>query len=47
MTFAEHQDSTVLSDEELRTLDAHWRAANYLAVGQIYLHGQSAAAPSR
>ncbi|MFG2855762.1 phosphoketolase [Streptomyces mirabilis] len=33
----EHQDSTVLTDEELRTLDAHWRAANYLAVGQIYL----------
>ncbi|CAL9598470.1 phosphoketolase family protein [Streptomyces sp. enrichment culture] len=28
---------TVLSDEELRTLDAHWRAANYLAAGQIYL----------
>ncbi|GAA4990441.1 phosphoketolase family protein [Kitasatospora paranensis] len=25
------------SDQELRTLDAHWRAANYLAVGQIYL----------
>ncbi|MFB7497511.1 phosphoketolase [Streptomyces sp. NPDC056161] len=34
---AEHQDATVLSDEELRTLDAHWRAANYLAAGQIYL----------
>ncbi|MFF7602454.1 phosphoketolase family protein [Streptomyces mirabilis] len=33
----EHQDSTVLTDEELRTLDVHWRAANYLAVGQIYL----------
>ncbi|MFE2521348.1 phosphoketolase family protein [Streptomyces mirabilis] len=33
----EHQDSTVLTDEDLRTLDAHWRAANYLAVGQIYL----------
>ncbi|MER7690259.1 phosphoketolase family protein [Streptomyces sp. NPDC097610] len=33
----EHQDSTVLTDEELRTLDAHWRAAKYLAVGQIYL----------
>lgn len=33
----EHQDSTVLTDDELRTLDAHWRAANYLAVGQIYL----------
>ncbi|MCU7826452.1 phosphoketolase [Kitasatospora sp. DSM 101779] len=26
-----------LSEEELRSLDAHWRAANYLAVGQIYL----------
>ncbi|THA36212.1 phosphoketolase family protein [Streptomyces sp. A1277] len=25
------------SDEELDALDAHWRAANYLAVGQIYL----------
>ncbi|WP_030270942.1 phosphoketolase [Streptomyces sp. NRRL B-24484] len=25
------------SEEELRSLDAHWRAANYLAVGQIYL----------
>ncbi|MFE6000876.1 phosphoketolase [Streptomyces sp. NPDC056454] len=26
-----------LSDEQLAALDAHWRAANYLAVGQIYL----------
>ena len=26
-----------LSDDELSHLDAHWRAANYLAVGQIYL----------
>ncbi|MFD3652034.1 phosphoketolase [Streptomyces sp. NPDC058620] len=26
-----------LSDHELAALDAHWRAANYLAVGQIYL----------
>lgn len=25
------------TDEELAGLDAHWRAANYLAVGQIYL----------
>ncbi|MEU3598531.1 phosphoketolase family protein [Streptomyces sp. NPDC006798] len=25
------------SDEELHALDAHWRAANYLAAGQIYL----------
>ncbi|MDG4780002.1 phosphoketolase family protein [Micromonospora sp. WMMD961] len=27
----------VLTDEELRRLDAYWRAANYLTVGQIYL----------
>ncbi len=27
----------VLSGEELRALDAYWRAANYLSVGQIYL----------
>jgi xylulose-5-phosphate/fructose-6-phosphate phosphoketolase len=26
-----------LSGDELRTLDAYWRAANYLSVGQIYL----------
>ena len=26
-----------LSDEELRKIDAYWRAANYLSVGQIYL----------
>jgi xylulose-5-phosphate/fructose-6-phosphate phosphoketolase len=26
-----------LSPEELRLLDAYWRAANYLSVGQIYL----------
>jgi len=26
-----------LSDHELRLLDAYWRAANYLSVGQIYL----------
>src|SRR5437667_11603447 len=26
-----------LSDEQLRLIDAWWRAANYLSVGQIYL----------
>src|SRR2546421_12438114 len=26
-----------LTAEELRLLDAYWRAANYLSVGQIYL----------
>ena len=30
-------DAAALSTEELRTIDAYWRAANYLSVGQIYL----------
>ena len=29
--------SMTLSPEALRTIDAYWRAANYLSVGQIYL----------
>ena len=33
---AEHATQT-LGAEEVRTLDAYWRAANYLSVGQIYL----------
>ncbi|MEU0190686.1 phosphoketolase family protein [Streptomyces afghaniensis] len=38
MPEAPRQDSsTQPTDKELRTLDAHWRAANYLAAGQIYL----------
>ena len=28
-----------LSSAELTQLDAYWRAANYLAVGMIYLRG--------
>ena len=31
------QSSDVLSAAELQTIDAYWRAANYLSVGQIYL----------
>ena len=27
-----------LSPEQLRKMDAYWRAANYLSVGQLYLH---------
>jgi xylulose-5-phosphate/fructose-6-phosphate phosphoketolase len=27
-----------LSDEERALIDAYWRAANYLSVGQIYLY---------
>src|SRR5690625_2773132 len=34
---ATESSSGPLSDEELARLDAYWRAANYLAVGQIYL----------
>jgi xylulose-5-phosphate/fructose-6-phosphate phosphoketolase len=30
--------SAPLSKEELRKIDAYWRAANYLSVGQIYLY---------
>jgi xylulose-5-phosphate/fructose-6-phosphate phosphoketolase len=29
---------TALTDQELRRIDAYWRAANYLSVGQIYLY---------
>ncbi len=29
--------TTALTDEQVRLLDAYWRAANYLSVGQIYL----------
>ncbi|QOV33714.1 phosphoketolase family protein [Streptomyces ferrugineus] len=37
MSELEHQPGTELTDDELHRLDAHWRAANYLAAGQIYL----------
>ncbi|MDO0929319.1 phosphoketolase family protein [Streptomyces sp. TG1A-8] len=37
MSVNAQQSPTVLADEELKALDAHWRAANYLSVGQIYL----------
>jgi xylulose-5-phosphate/fructose-6-phosphate phosphoketolase len=35
---SEHSElESPLSPTELRALDAYWRAANYLSVGQIYL----------
>ena len=37
MTVAETSESGPLRAEELARLDAWWRAANYLSVGQIYL----------
>jgi len=30
-------DEKPLTDQELRLVDAYWRASNYLSVGQIYL----------
>jgi xylulose-5-phosphate/fructose-6-phosphate phosphoketolase len=30
--------ANALSDNELTSMDAYWRAANYLSVGQIYLY---------
>ena len=30
--------ANALSDNEHRLMDAYWRAANYLSVGQIYLY---------
>ncbi|MFF9476905.1 phosphoketolase [Streptomyces roseolus] len=33
----ERSEGVPLTDEELGALDAHWRAANYLSAGQIYL----------
>ncbi|MGA5218390.1 phosphoketolase family protein [Streptomyces cinereoruber] len=37
MRSRKRSDGTSPTDEEIDALDAHWRAANYLAVGQIYL----------
>ncbi len=34
-------EQSPLSDTELKNLDAYWRAANYLSVGQIYLLGEN------
>ena len=32
-----HQTASTLSPEDVDLIDAYWRAANYLSVGQIYL----------
>jgi xylulose-5-phosphate/fructose-6-phosphate phosphoketolase len=34
----QREDAYRLSPDELRKMDAYWRAANYLSVGQIYLY---------
>ena len=33
-----HANATTLSPNLLHNIDAYWRAANYLSVGQIYLY---------
>ena len=37
-TLSEPQ-STIITLEYLKKMDAYWRAANYLSVGQMYLYG--------
>ncbi|MDF5707502.1 MAG: phosphoketolase family protein [Nostoc sp. S4] len=37
MTLATPPQTKPLTDEELRKINAYWRATNYLSVGQIYL----------
>ncbi|HTX35418.1 MAG TPA: phosphoketolase family protein [Bryobacteraceae bacterium] len=37
-TTTQAQEVPTLSAEELRKMNAYWRAANYLSVGQIYLY---------
>ncbi|MUG94867.1 phosphoketolase [Scytonema sp. UIC 10036] len=37
MTLANPLQTKPLSDDELQKMNAYWRAANYLSVGQIYL----------
>jgi xylulose-5-phosphate/fructose-6-phosphate phosphoketolase len=37
-TIVPRQVESPLSKEELQKIDAYWRAANYLSVGQIYLY---------
>ncbi|GAA1544164.1 phosphoketolase family protein [Streptomyces albidochromogenes] len=39
MRRAKRNERSTLTDEDLAALDTHWRAANYLAAGQIYLMG--------
>ena len=38
MTTIEMKDALPLTAEEVRRMNAYWRAANYLSVGQIYLY---------
>ncbi len=35
---AEHGQQRTLGEDELRRMNAYWRAANYISVGQLYLY---------
>ena len=37
MTKEENNETQILTSEEMQRMNAYWRAANYLSVGQIYL----------
>ena len=37
MTVSPAASAAPLADRDLETIDAYWRASNYLSVGQIYL----------
>ena len=39
--------SEALTADELRRIDAYWRACNYLCVGMLYSAGESAVCASR
>ena len=39
MAVAEFQETLSVTAEEVRLMNAYWRAANYLSVRQIYLYG--------
>src|SRR5687767_4895213 len=36
--FEKERSAKALTDNQFSSLDAYWRAANYLSVGQIYLY---------
>ena len=37
MSLSPEAVAAIPTDDEVRRIDAYWRAANYLSVGQIYL----------
>src|SRR5271154_6592281 len=38
MCVSHNLETVTISSDELRKIDAYWRAANYLSIGQIYLY---------